>query len=158
MQTHQMPFHINPKHIADQPIAIVWARFNPEITQTLHRHAKIALMDQGVQEKNLIDLNVAGAVELPFAAQQAITQHQAAAVITLGCVIRGETAHFDYVCQMCAQGIMDVQLKHQCPVTFGVLTTETKAQAMTRANGALGTGATAALTALELLSLTTQPS
>ena len=95
-----------------------------------------------------------GAFELPLAAQWLGQRDDIAAVVTLGCVIRGGTPHFDYVCNECARGVGAAALALGKPVTFGVLTTDDQAQADERAGGAHGNkGAEAALTALEMVSL-----
>lgn len=135
-------------------IAIVKARWNGEITGGLYLGALELLEHAGVAASNIITLMVPGSFELPLAAQWAIEKRGADAVICLGSVVRGETAHFDYVCQAVSQGIKDVNLKHSVPVIFGVLTDDNMEQARARSGGKLGNkGIEAAVTALEMLKL-----
>jgi 6,7-dimethyl-8-ribityllumazine synthase len=108
----------------------------------------------GVKKSNIVRKNVPGSFELPLAAQWEADKKDIAAVICLGCVIQGDTPHFDYVCQGVAYGIMKVNLKSNKPVAFGVLTTLTKKQAMERAGGKLGNkGEEAALTVVKMLEI-----
>jgi 6,7-dimethyl-8-ribityllumazine synthase len=113
-------------------IGIVTAQFNDHITGALLSSTKQTLLAQGILEANIIEATVPGAFELPLAAQWLIEHSKVDAVITLGCVIQGETPHFDYVCAEAARGVQDVQLKTGMPVVFGVLTTHTEAQALDR--------------------------
>jgi 6,7-dimethyl-8-ribityllumazine synthase len=109
-------------------IAIIVARFNPEITERLLSGAQEAL--RGVATTTV--LHVPGAFEIPFAAKQAALTKRFDAIVTLGCVIRGETAHFEYISNAATLGISQVGLETGVPVAFGVLTTETDEQAMAR--------------------------
>jgi len=147
-------------------IGIVTAQFNDHITGALLTSAKQTMLAQGVIEANMVEASVPGAIELPLAAQWLIEHGRVDAVITLGCVIQGETPHFDYVCAEAAHGVQDVQLKTGVPVVFGVLTTHTEAQALDRtshnqpANGGTSRhsdkGVDCALTALHMLALKQQ--
>ena len=107
--------------MADLKIAIVASRFNPEITGRLLDGAQEAL--RGVAEVTVI--HVPGAFEIPFAAKQAALTRRFDAVVTIGCVIRGETAHFEYISNAATLGICHVGLETGIPVTFGVLTVDT---------------------------------
>lgn len=135
-------------------IAIVQSKWNAEITDGLCSGALDILQKAGVQESNIKTLKVPGSYELPLGAQWAIEKHEVDAVICLGSVIRGETAHFDYVCQAVSQGVKDVSLEYNSPVIFGVLTDDNIEQSRARSGGEHGNkGTEAALTALEMLAL-----
>lgn len=135
----------------DLKIAIVTARFNPEITSLLKKGAEDYLKEKGVAK--VVSVEVPGAVEIPLMAQDFLAKgfH---GVVALGAVIRGDTAHFDYVCRSVERGITELMLKWQKPIGFGVLTTENEEQAFARAGGSMGNkGAEAAQVVLEMLDL-----
>ena len=134
---------------------IVVSRFNAAITESLLEAALATLRRHGAVEVDVHVVRVPGAFELPFAAQQlAVSAARYDAIIALGCVIRGGTPHFEYVCRACTDGLLQVGLKFDLPVCFGVLTTDTLAQAEERAGGAEGNkGSDAALTAIEMVSV-----
>ncbi|MEM7162731.1 MAG: 6,7-dimethyl-8-ribityllumazine synthase [Bacteroidota bacterium] len=135
-------------------IGIVVSDWNKDITDGLLSGSRIVLEKAGIKEENIHIHKVPGAFELPLGAQFLLEYAQVAGVICLGCVIRGETAHFDYVCQGCSSGIKDVSLKYNAPVMFGVLTDDTKEQSIARSGGKLGNkGEEAAVAALEMLAL-----
>jgi 6,7-dimethyl-8-ribityllumazine synthase len=134
--------------------AIVAARFNSFIVDSLQAGAIDALTRHGVSEKNITVIKVPGAFELPLVAKKAAASGKYDAIIALGAVIRGSTPHFDYVAGECAKGIGQVAMTHDLPVIFGVLTTDTIEQAIERAGTKAGNkGADAAMSALELVSL-----
>lgn len=134
--------------------AIVVARFNSFIVDSLQAGAIDALVRHGVSEKNITIIKVPGAFELPMIAKQAASSGKFSAIIALGAVIRGSTPHFDYVAGECAKGLGQVGMTHDLPVVFGVLTVDTIEQAIERAGTKAGNkGADAAMTALELCSL-----
>jgi 6,7-dimethyl-8-ribityllumazine synthase len=144
----------NPDNIGDASgmrIGIVVSEWNHEITGNMLEGAKATLVEHGVSESNIYVRWVPGSFELPFAAQILLESIAVDAVICIGCVIRGETAHFDYVCQTCATGIKDVSLKYSKPVIFGVLTDDHIDQSRARSGGELGNkGVEAAAAALKL--------
>ncbi|MFM7430565.1 MAG: 6,7-dimethyl-8-ribityllumazine synthase [Flammeovirgaceae bacterium] len=141
-------------NLANKKFTIVVAEWNEEITEPLFQGAYEALLKLGARKSNIIRKNVPGSFELPLAAQWEAEKKDIAAVICLGCVIQGDTPHFDYVCQGVSYGIMKVNLKTNKPVAFGVLTTLTKKQAMERAGGKLGNkGEEAALTVVKMLEI-----
>ena len=134
--------------------AIVSAQFYPEIAQWLEAGARRALSECGASDDDVRTYKVPGCFELPIAAQRIINAGQADAVVALGAVIRGETAHFDYVAGEASRGLMDVQLRTGVPIGFGVLTTDTLAQAEQRADPQRGNkGYHAALAAAALLDI-----
>jgi len=130
------------------------AEWNEDVTEALYDGAFNALVDLGARKSNIIRKNVPGSFELPLAAQWLASDKKIDAVICLGCVIQGETPHFDYICQAVALGVMDVNLKFGKPVAFGVLTTLDKRQALDRAGGKFGNkGEEAALTVVRMLGI-----
>jgi 6,7-dimethyl-8-ribityllumazine synthase len=141
-------------NLKGKKFAIVVAEWNEEITEPLFEGARNALVQLGVTKQNIIRKNVPGSFELTLGAQQMAAKKEIAAVICLGCVIQGETPHFDFICQAVAYGITEVNLKYNKPVAFGVLTTLNKKQALERAGGKYGNkGEEAALTVVKMLAL-----
>src|SRR6185436_11892827 len=141
-------------NLSDLKFAIVVAEWNEDVTEALFQGAVLAFLKSGVKKNNIIRKNVPGSFELPLAAQWMAEQKNISAVLCLGCVIQGETPHFDYICQAVANGITSVNLKYNKPVAFGVLTTLNKKQAMDRAGGKYGNkGEEAALTVVKMLSI-----
>ncbi len=137
--------------------AIVVARFNEFITSRLLNGTKDALVRHGAVEENLTQVWVPGSWEIPLAARKLAASGQYAAVICLGCVIRGQTPHFEYVAAEVAKGIAHVALDTGVPVTFGVITAESLEQAIDRAGTKAGNkGADAALAAIEMANLLPQ--
>lgn len=140
--------------LSKKKFAIVVAEWNEEITEPLYQGAYQALVQLGVKKNYITRVNVPGSFELPLAAQRMAEKKEISAVICLGCVIQGDTSHFDYICQGVTYGIMKVNLKTNKPIAFGVLTTLNKQQAMDRAGGKLGNkGEEAALTVVKMLEL-----
>ena len=134
----------------DLKIAIVASRFNPEITERLIAGAREALA--GVAEVTLIE--VPGAFEIPMVAKRAALSGRFDALVALGCVIRGETAHFEYISHVASTGIAQVGLETGIPVTFGVLTADTDEQALARSvPGPDNKGYHAAQSAVEMVRL-----
>jgi 6,7-dimethyl-8-ribityllumazine synthase len=135
-------------------VGIVVSRWNELITGALYQAAVETLTQNGVKDKNISTIYVPGTFELPLGAQYLADNEKIDAVITLGCVIQGETRHFDFICDAAAHGIMDVGLTFNKPVIFGVLTTQNQEQAIARAGGKHGNkGVEAAVTALQMLAL-----
>lgn len=134
-------------------IAIITARFNHFINDSLVDGAVDALKRVGqVDDKNITVIKVPGAYEIPLAAKAAAQSKKYDAIVALGTVIRGSTAHFDYVAGESSSGLLSVSLEHTIPVGFGILTTENIEQAIERAGTKAGNkGAEAALTVLEML-------
>lgn len=134
--------------------AIVVARFNSFVVEALLEGAIDALVRHGVDAKDILVYRVPGAWELPVAAKRLADKGGVDAIITLGAVIRGGTAHFEYVAGEAAKGIASVQNSTGIPVTFGVLTVDTIEQAIERSGTKAGNkGAEAAMTAMEMVSL-----
>lgn len=139
------------KHTHDR-VAILVARWHPEITEALYQGAVETLEKHHVER--ILRLQVPGTYELPLAARQVAANKNFDAIICLGCVVKGETRHDEYINRAVSQGLMHVQLKYRVPVMFGVLTVETYAQALDRAGGKHGNkGAECAVAALEMIDL-----
>jgi len=133
-------------------IGIVWAEWNENITSSLLKGVLKVLEMAGVNSSNIMTRYVPGTFELPLAAQKLAKKTEIDGVICLGCVIQGETKHFDFISQAAANGIMEVGLKYNKPVIFGVLTTNTMQQAEDRAGGKHGNkGEEAAYSLLKML-------
>lgn len=133
---------------------IVVAAWNAAITEALYQGAFDTLLKHGALEENIISAEVAGSYELIAGADMLFTHQELDAVICLGCVIQGETRHFDFICDAVAHGIANVGLKHTKPVIFGVLTTDNQQQALDRAGGKHGNkGDEAAITAIKMAQL-----
>lgn len=134
--------------------AIIVSRFNEFVTSRLLGAAVDTLERHGCARSDITAVWVPGAWELPAVARKAATSGRYDAVICLGCVIRGETPHFDFVANEAAKGIAHAGLDANVPIVFGVLTTETLEQAINRAGAKAGNkGADAALTAIEMTNL-----
>jgi len=132
--------------------AIVVAEWNSSITEPLFDAAKACLIAHGVPENHILRRNVPGSYELTLGALWMAEKKSIDAVICLGCVIQGDTPHFDYICQGVTLGLTEVTIKTRKPVIFGVLTTLNMEQAMDRAGGKHGNkGEEAALTAIKML-------
>ena len=119
-------------------VAVLVSRFNEVVTTRLLDGARACLDEHQVGEARVDVIWVPGAFELPLAAAAAAATRRYAAIVALGCVVRGETPHFDYVAGEAAHGLGAVARAHQVPVGFGVLTTDTLEQALARAGGAAG--------------------
>ena len=135
-------------------IGIVMAEWNIAITGALFDGAVQTLVKNGVLKDNIIIMTVPGSFELTMGAQFMCEDKSIDGVITLGCVIQGETRHFDFICDAVAHGVTNVSLKYNKPVIFGVLTPNTLEQAQDRAGGKHGNkGDEAAVTALKMIAL-----
>ncbi len=140
--------------MAWKKFAVLVSEWNEEITESLFQGAFETLLEHGIKRENIIRANVPGSFELSFGAQLYAQMKNIDAVICLGCVIRGETPHNKYICDSVAQGLKDVSLKYNKPVIFGVLTTDTRQQALERAGGKHGNkGEDAAIAAIKMVSL-----
>jgi 6,7-dimethyl-8-ribityllumazine synthase len=135
-------------------IAIVVSRFNDFVTDRLLAGAQEALREQGIADADVEVLRVPGAFEVPIAAQRVAETGRVAAVVCLGCLIRGATPHFDYIATACAHGITAAAAATGVPMAFGVLTTNSAEEALERAAaGEANKGREAAFAALEMARL-----
>ncbi|MEP1743047.1 MAG: 6,7-dimethyl-8-ribityllumazine synthase [Kangiellaceae bacterium] len=146
---------IEGKLVADKAkYAILVARFNSFIVESLLEGAIDTLKRHGVSEDDIEIYRVPGAFEMPIAAQRIAARKKHDAIIALGAVIRGGTPHFDYVAGECVKGLSQVSLNADIPVSFGVLTVDSIEQAIERAGTKAGNkGGEAAITALEMVNL-----
>jgi len=142
----------NIADISQKKFGIVVAEWNSEITEALYEGAYQTLLKEGAKAENIVRKTVPGSFELTLAAQWLAQRNDIDAVICLGCVIQGETRHFDFICQAVATGITEVALKYNKTVVFGVLTPNNQQQAKDRAGGKHGNkGDEAAITAIKML-------
>ena len=133
---------------------IVVAEWNEQVTEALYSGAYQTLMAAGAKRESIERINVPGTFELSLGGQWMAERSDIDAVICLGCVIQGETRHFDFICDAVANGITNVNLKYNKPVIFGVLTTDNMKQALDRAGGRHGNkGDEAAATAIKMLAI-----
>ena len=133
-------------------IGVVSSEWNSEITDALFSSAFQTLLKAGIRKENIIIRKVPGSFELTLGSQWLAQKEEIDAVIALGCVIQGETRHFEFICQAVSHGVTDVSLKYNKPVIFGLLTPDTHQQALDRAGGKYGNkGEEAAATALKML-------
>jgi 6,7-dimethyl-8-ribityllumazine synthase len=148
-----MEFQGSP-HATGRRFAIVVSSFNKEITDGLLRGARAVLSESGVSDADVTIVRVPGAFEIPLAARHLAATGQFDGVICLGCLIKGDTMHFEYIADAASHGIMAVSADTGIPVTFGVLTTLTEEQAVLRAaDGPDNKGREAALAAVEMATI-----
>ncbi|MDX8567957.1 6,7-dimethyl-8-ribityllumazine synthase [Elizabethkingia sp. HX XZB] len=144
------PLHIT--NADEMIIGIVFSEWNDFVTHNLRDGAIETLKKEGLKENNIHVFPVPGAFELSYASMQLAKTGKYDVVIAIGCVIRGETAHFDYVCSGVTQGITNINLMTDTPAIFCLLTDDNKEQSIARSGGALGNkGIEAAVTAMEMV-------
>ena len=158
MTTDLSKYDVNQLPSADvlrrQRYAIVVADWNSEITYAMAQGAIETFIKHGVEEENISVLHVPGAVELTFGAARVMKEERVDAVIVIGCVIQGDTPHFDYVCQSVTQGVAALNAQGKVPVIFSVLTVLNQQQALDRCGGKLGNkGIEGAYTAIRMANL-----
>ena len=142
----------NIKDISASKLAIVVSEWNEDVTEALYQGAYETLVGNGAKKENIIRKNVPGSFELSLGAQWMAEIEDIDAIICIGCVVQGETKHFDFICDAVANGITNVSLKYNKPVIFGILTPNTQKQALDRAGGKYGNkGDEAAITAIKML-------
>jgi 6,7-dimethyl-8-ribityllumazine synthase len=140
--------------ITSKKFGIVVSEWNDEITHALMSGALETLLKYGAKKENIIIRSVPGSFELTLGAQTLAQDQNIDAILCLGCVIQGETPHFDFICNAVAQGITTLNLKFHKPVVFGVLTTHTLQQAIARSGGKHGNkGDEAAMTGIKMLTI-----
>jgi 6,7-dimethyl-8-ribityllumazine synthase len=139
---------------AGMKFGIVTAEWNHEITSALQKGAIDTLLKHGAREEHILSKWVPGSFELTLGAQFIAEMANVDAIICIGCVIQGDTKHFDFICDAVAKGITDLNIKYNIPVIFGVLTPNTYQQAQDRAGGKHGNkGDEAAVTAIKMADL-----
>ena len=145
----------DPSKIADgngRRVGIVYAEWNDEITHALRDGAVKTLVGNGVKEEDITLACVPGSFELIYGASQMVKSGKFDAVIAIGCVIRGDTPHFDYICEGVTAGLSRLNVEYDTPVIFGLITTNNLQQAQERAGGRLGNkGDECAVTALQMM-------
>ena len=135
-------------------IGIVISRFNEMITEGLLAGALNTLKEAGIADEDITLVRVPGSFEIPLAAQRLAQTGKLEAIVCLGAVIRGETPHFDYICLQASNGVREVALKYDLPVTFGIITADTVEQALARADSEdRNKGSEAAISAVEMANL-----
>lgn len=141
-------------NVANRNFGIVVAEWNSEITEALFNGCNQTLLEAGVQQQNIRRINVPGSFELTSGARLMADDHTIDAVICLGCVIQGETRHFDFICNAVANGLTQLCINYKKPFIFGLLTPDNMQQAQDRAGGKHGNkGVEAAVTAIKMLLL-----
>lgn len=156
MATHQRNFdeqyhQLKGEDFSAKRVLVITAEWNKEITDNLTRGCVDTLLDQGVDASGITQIQVPGAVELVYAAAKHYDAKTYDAIVVIGCVIRGETSHFDYVCNSVTDGVTALNLRGEIPVIFCVLTDNTIEQSRARSGGSLGNkGDEAALAALKM--------
>ncbi len=155
--------NLSAYNAADMPsasgyrFAIITSEWNNDITGKLNEGAISALLNCGAVEQNIEQFSVPGSFELTAAAAMIASKNIFDVILCLGCVIQGETRHFDFICSAVAHGLTDISIKHNIPVIFGVLTTDTLMQAADRSGGKYGNkGTEAAITAVKMAELANQ--
>lgn len=147
----------DPDHVPDaseMKFGIVVSEWNEEVTAALLQGAMDTLQKHGTTKEHIHVMTVPGSIELTFGSRLIAEKHDLDAVICLGCVIQGDTPHFDYVCQSVTHGITELNLDYDIPFIFGVLTTENQQQALDRCGGKHGNkGDEAAVTAIKMVGL-----
>jgi 6,7-dimethyl-8-ribityllumazine synthase len=145
------------RHAAGCRFAVVVSRFNEEITAGLLQGALDTLEQAEVSSADITVVRVPGAFEIPLAAMRLAETGQFDAVVTIGCLIKGDTMHFEYIASACSQGILEASTSTGVPIAFGVLTTLTEEQALSRSEpGPENKGREAALAAIEMATLLRQ--
>ncbi len=135
-------------------VGIAASRWNSAITDEMLQGAIAALKNKGVKEENILTVRCPGSYEIPLVCQQLLEDAGVEGVVAIGAVIRGETPHFDYVCDAVNRGVAELNLKFSKPVTFGVLTTDSVEQAVERSRQDKGNkGAEAALALCEMIGI-----
>ncbi len=124
---------LEPFDASSWKLGIVVAQFNKHITDQLLQSAVVRAADYSINQENIDIFKVAGAIELPLVLQRLVDTKKYKALLAIGCIIKGDTPHFTYVCNMVTEGVLTVQLKYSIPVGFGVLTCNTEQQAIDRA-------------------------
>ncbi len=138
----------------DFRFGIVVSEWNDQVTEGLYSGAEAALLDCGALESNLVRWNVPGSFELIYGAKKMIETQNVDVVIVIGCVIKGETMHFEFVCEGVTQGIKDLNVQTDVPVIFCVLTDNNEQQSLDRSGGVHGNkGTEAAIAAIKMAEL-----
>lgn len=153
-ETLKLNKNYQPNKVEQLKIGVIVSHWNSNVTELLSKECIDTLLKNGVNKDNIRKIDVPGAFELPLAARILLTSEKMDAVICLGCVIKGETNHDEYINQSVATGITQLGLTSSKPIIFGLLTVLTEQQALDRANGTHGNkGAECAISALHMISI-----
>ena len=140
--------------LSDTRIAVIVSEWNEEITSLLFDACRKTLLNLGVKKKNLMKFEVPGSYELPAVAKMLLESKKLDAIICLGCIIQGETRHFEFISHAVSMGIMELNIRYTTPVIFGVLTPNDLQQGLDRAGGNHGNkGVEAAIAAVKMLAM-----
>ncbi|MCB0665217.1 MAG: 6,7-dimethyl-8-ribityllumazine synthase [Saprospiraceae bacterium] len=147
-------YQLEKKDLSEIKIGIVVSDWNQDITSALKKGCEDTLQNEGIRKENIFQLHVPGSFELPAGCRILDDRHNLDAVIALGCVIKGDTNHDEYINQAVANGLMQLGLLRAKPFVFGLVTTNDKAQAKARSGGKMGNkGIEAAVTAIKMAAL-----
>ncbi len=149
MQTAEFLKKAKPQDASRLKVSIVAARFHSEITNSMVEGALKALKEWKVKEKNITVRRVYGSFDLPYAAALAIKKDRPHTVVAIGCIVKGETKHDEYIAHALAQGLTNLSIRHVIPVAFGVITVNTLQQAKQRSRGNTNHAEKATVAALE---------
>lgn len=148
MQRKEYTKRIKPRDASRLTVGIVVSRFNADITERMLKGALEVLHLSKVREDNISIVQVPGSFEIPFGCLKLLKKKKPDAIVALGCIIRGETKHDEYLASAVSHGIIDLILHHRVPISFGVITTNNLAQAKVRSSGKTNKGGEAARAAL----------
>lgn len=149
MQREEYAKGVAAKDASALKIGVVVSRFNEDITEALLEAALETLKEWKVKEKNISVVHVSGSFEIPFGCLTLLKKKKLDAVVALGCVIKGDTTHDQYIANAVSNGIMELTIKHGVPISFGIITTNNLEQAVERSTGETNKGREAAVAAME---------
>lgn len=150
MQRKEYAKRAKPRDASNLKIGIVVSRFNTDITERMLKGALEVLRAWKVKERNVEVVWVPGSFEIPFGCLKLIKRKKPDAIVTVGCIVKGETDHDRYLAYAVSYGIMHLSLEHNVPISFGVITTNNLAQARARSSGKTNKGSEAAIAALDM--------
>ncbi len=150
MQIREYARKTNAKNASALKVGVVMSRFNSDITEAMLKGALETLREWRVKKQNITILKVPGSFEIPYACARLIKTKKLDALVALGCIIKGETKHDEYIASAVSHGLINIMREYNKPIGFGVITTNNLAQAKVRSRGRTNKGVEAAMTALEM--------
>ncbi len=150
MQRKEYAKKVPVRNASKLRVGVVASRFNEDVTSRMLEGALATLREWGVKGTNTHIVRVPGSFEIPMGCLKLIKKKHLNAIITIGCIIKGETEHDRYLAMAVSQGLMQLSLQYKLPISFGVITTNTLAQAKTRSRGKTNKGIEAAVAALDM--------
>ncbi len=150
MQRKEYAKKARPRDASSLKIGIVVSRFNADITERMLKGALEVLRAWKVKERNIEIMRVPGSFEIPFGCLKLLKHRKPHAIITIGCIVKGETDHDRYLAYAVSYGIMHLSLEHNVPISFGVITTNNLAQAKVRSSGTTNKGSESAIATLDM--------